>query len=241
MKIRKRGPAPRGEYAGKSAVLSTRIQPETRGHLVGAAKASGRSLSQEIEYRLQRTFIEDKNIIDAFGSRRNYALMKIIASVIEAISSPSEDWMSSSLQFDQVQNGLNAVLDRIRPRGPEQEEAERRGGEEALAILKDILTADRSIGLAASREERTKANIRGDMGEILDRVTAGARSLLYYKEWTEKLIAERKTELRDHPRLAASLARINEEISRWPLAEEAGPVEIAETRQVSPKKRRARS
>ncbi len=54
----KRGPLPRGEYGrkiGRTAVLSTRLQPDTRALLVAAKEASGRSLSQELEHRLRQT------------------------------------------------------------------------------------------------------------------------------------------------------------------------------------------
>ena len=46
----RRGPQPKGEYGGKigrTAVLSTRLQPDTRRRLVAATETSGRSLSQD--------------------------------------------------------------------------------------------------------------------------------------------------------------------------------------------------
>ena len=48
----------------KRKVLSTRITAETRTNLEVAAYLSGRSLSQEIEMRLERTFIEDRERVD---------------------------------------------------------------------------------------------------------------------------------------------------------------------------------
>ena len=66
----KRGPHPKGEYGGKiarTAVLSTRLQPDTRARLSEAAKASGRSLSQELEHRLRGSFIEEDKVVDFYG------------------------------------------------------------------------------------------------------------------------------------------------------------------------------
>ena len=66
----KRGPKPKGEYGGKiarTAVLSTRLQPDTRARLSKAAKASGRSLSQELEHRLRGSFIEEDKVVDFYG------------------------------------------------------------------------------------------------------------------------------------------------------------------------------
>src|SRR6516162_3242286 len=81
----KRGPQPRGEYGGKihrTAVLSTRLQPDTRTRLVAAKEASGRSLSQELEHRLRRTFIDDDKAIDFYGSESSAAILKLIGAVI---------------------------------------------------------------------------------------------------------------------------------------------------------------
>ena len=61
---RKRAPGagrkPMGEIQGKSSAFSTRIRPETRKKLETAARANGRSLSQEVERRL----------IDLFGIQK---------------------------------------------------------------------------------------------------------------------------------------------------------------------------
>lgn len=53
------GPRSRGPYTDKRRTLSTRITDETRAKLDDASKASGRSLSQEIELRLERSFWTD--------------------------------------------------------------------------------------------------------------------------------------------------------------------------------------
>ena len=82
----KRGPQPRGEYGGKirrTAVLSTRLH-DTRSRLVAAKEASGRSLSQELEHRLRRTFIDDDKAVDFYGSESNAAIVKLIGSVIQS-------------------------------------------------------------------------------------------------------------------------------------------------------------
>jgi hypothetical protein len=57
MSRRKRAPGagakPKGPFKGKSATLTTRITPETRGELEHSAQERGRSLSQEVEFRLR--------------------------------------------------------------------------------------------------------------------------------------------------------------------------------------------
>jgi hypothetical protein len=88
----KRGPKPKGEYgrtAARTAVLSTRLQPDTRARLEDAAKSSRRSLSQELEHRLRRSFIEEDAVVDFYGSKTNAAIVKLIGAVIQ---STCTDW-----------------------------------------------------------------------------------------------------------------------------------------------------
>jgi hypothetical protein len=63
-------------YSPFGRSLVHRIRPDLRKSLERAAKASGRSLSQEVEHRLRRSFVEDDKIADAFGDRRTYRLMR---------------------------------------------------------------------------------------------------------------------------------------------------------------------
>ena len=116
----RRGPVPRGEYSNKSRVLSTRIREDTRNSLEAAAKHSGRSLSQEIEYRLRRSFDEDKRIFELFGGRRNYAVLRLVADVMQTIYNPfrpDADWLDDPYQFDQLVTAVASVLEAVRPPG----------------------------------------------------------------------------------------------------------------------------
>lgn len=81
----KRGPKPRGAYAGKTAVFSTRIMPETLSLLNAAKKTHGTrewSLSQEVEHRLRRTFSDDETDVKFYGNKQNAAIVKLIGLVI---------------------------------------------------------------------------------------------------------------------------------------------------------------
>lgn len=116
----RRGPVPRGEYSNKSTVLSTRIRQDTRAAMENAAKQSGRSLSQEIEYRLRRSFDEDKGLFEKFGGRRNYAVLRLIADVMQVICNPfrpGSDWLDDPYLFDQLVKALAPVLESFRPPG----------------------------------------------------------------------------------------------------------------------------
>ena len=126
----KRGPAPKGEYGGiiaRTAVLSTKMRPDTRARLASAAKTNGRSLSQELEHRLRRSFIEDDKTIDLYGSQLNAAILKVLGTVIQAtcttwlqktadgwipdLRKDPEEWLRDPMLFDGVRTALNSYVD----------------------------------------------------------------------------------------------------------------------------------
>ena len=119
----KRGPVPRGSYHNKSRVLSTRIREDTRLALEEAAAHSGRSLSQEIEHRLRRSFDQDEKVIIKYGSRRNYAVLRLIANLMELNSERGEDghpkeWLDSPYAFWQLVSALSIVFSELAPPEP---------------------------------------------------------------------------------------------------------------------------
>lgn len=82
----KRGPQPKPEEA-KSAALSARLTAVTRARLVDAAEKNGRSISQELEARLVRSFDSegDLTITKNWGSRETYALMRLASLAVRRV------------------------------------------------------------------------------------------------------------------------------------------------------------
>lgn len=183
----KRGPAPKGEYAGKSKVLSTRIRPDTRAALSKAAKTSGRSLSQEIEHRLRRSFSEDAEIEKAFGGRRHYRFMRMINDMIEMIGSPSSDgdgdWLDDPYRFDQASKACAAVFELLRPVGKiktvaSSEAPDRlnslllgaQGAIRAMQYLQRIHAADPNLPLGKGTAlDHAAAGMKIDFGDVVER------------------------------------------------------------------------
>jgi hypothetical protein len=192
----KRGPAPKGEYGGKSKVFSTRIRPDLRESLDSAARSSGRSLSQEVEHRLRRTFIEDEKIGDAFGSRQNFLIMRIVALTMQFQWNPffthgwyEKNWLDDPLMFDQVRKTVNRVLEAIRPRGPVTSSvvSTRRGTfrawdpegiatteflahQVAHGLWKSVQEADPSLPLhKGTRAQHLAGLLKSELGEIASR------------------------------------------------------------------------
>jgi hypothetical protein len=175
-----KGPAPRGEYVGKSSVFSTRIRPDLRQKLEQGAKKSGRSLSQEIEHRLRRTFVEDEKISEMFGDRRTFLLMKMMAAAIQfkGDDRPPGEWLENPDDFEIGIAAALSVLEAVRPRGAVNPDnpflafANKVKAEGiAFEIWKEIKKADTALPITrGTRADHWNAMAKADLGEIADRV-----------------------------------------------------------------------
>ena len=80
--------------------LGLRVTAETKNRLEAAAAASGRSQSQEVEFRLERSFRKEDDGIAALGGSEQHALFRMMAAAAEIIEnrtgkSWSSDWETS--------------------------------------------------------------------------------------------------------------------------------------------------
>jgi hypothetical protein len=194
----KRGPQPKGEYGGKigrTAVLSTRLQPDTRALLSNAAKANRRSLSQELEHRLRHTFIQDDNVIDFYGNQSNAAILKLLGAVIQStctnwlkktpdgwVSDLNKDpgeWLRDPKLFDGVLTAIIHTLMWFKPGGNRDKQflyyhsaAER--------IINEIRSADPSLPITKrSTRQHAMAMLKDKLGHLGQRRHP-------YDDWLEK-------------------------------------------------------
>lgn len=94
------GPKPRGPFSDKRKTITLRITQATRERLEQACQESGRSLAQESELRLDRSFLDDsarhqlKN--DGFGNEHNYRLAKLWGGIAAArgAEAAGTDWQA---------------------------------------------------------------------------------------------------------------------------------------------------
>ena len=113
----RRGPKPRGPYIDKRKTITTRITEETRYRLEEAAKASDRSLSQEIEWRLMQSFQTEDQRHAEFGGVQNYRLGRLIAVTISEIEIISEtEWYRSEENLDYATGLVCALLENFAKR-----------------------------------------------------------------------------------------------------------------------------
>ena len=104
------GAKPRGPFKGKSATLTTRITPETRAELERSAQEQGRSLSQEVEFRL-KAFV---------GQTRKPAHIRSLAKAVSLLVTQIEQktgrrWLNDPFTADAARQGIAALLARISP------------------------------------------------------------------------------------------------------------------------------
>ena len=69
----KKASGPKKAIRRQVVVFSTRIRPDLRDRLEKAAKQSGRSLSQEVEHRLRRSFVEDDKLLMSSATGERFA------------------------------------------------------------------------------------------------------------------------------------------------------------------------
>jgi hypothetical protein len=198
-----KGRKPRGEYSGKSLVFSTRISPELRGAMEKAAKSSGRSLSQEVEHRLRRSFAEDETIVDLFGSRQTYRVMRMMADAIHICQRPdverpevSFDWITNPAAFHLARQAIISILDMIEPDGLPGTDAEMKAGialgHGVAAMMWDkVRTADSAIPV--SKKSRA-AVYKADLSDVLPRTADPAHDKTLKRKVASARKARRSSE-----------------------------------------------
>jgi TraY domain len=172
-----KGPAPRGEYVGKSSVFSTRIRPDLRKKLEQAAKRTGRSLSQEVEHRLNRSFIEDDKIAETFGDRRTFILMRMMADAIHfGHERANLTWLDNPIEFEKAISAALLVLEAIRPEGDVPPDAlptrhyQVQGERAAFNIWRAIKRADPSLPLnRGTNADHRHRFMKDGLGGLADR------------------------------------------------------------------------
>jgi hypothetical protein len=162
--VRRGRPAlPKG--AGKRHALGLRATAECRKALEEAAASSGRSISQEIEFRLERSFHQDAE----FGGREMAGLFRMMAGAAALISERrgGKPWSTDWESFQAVSAAWRELMNQVSPNMPAEWKArfqtlksEDPGpppalpvlGGESLGLLSDLFAAD-----PASSQDRQRA------------------------------------------------------------------------------------
>jgi hypothetical protein len=174
-RMAKRGRAPKGEYAGKTEVMSFRITPDTKVALKKAAGTSGRSLSQEAEHRLRRGLDEEETISSLWGDAKTSAMLRLAAQVVQSVATVRDaklHWTADARVFDVAIEAIAKTLKLFRPLQAEGLSVGSPAiGAPALAIVKEAQATELSRPLSkSSRRQRAIGRFKEDLGqELADR------------------------------------------------------------------------
>jgi hypothetical protein len=137
-----------------------------------SARQSGRSLSQEAEFRLESSFGDDDRITESFGGDLTFKIMRALASVVPVVNSlRGGDWLHEPVVFDDVVSQWNLALSKLRPKKflPAGVGA---GSVVALPDYIEIRGAAAAAGvlrqLADSLDARDRNSLRATIREVID-------------------------------------------------------------------------
>jgi hypothetical protein len=173
----KRGRRPRGEYPEKKRVFASRVREDTWEMLQRAAANSGRSVSQEFEFRLRRGLDEDEKIESTFGDLKTYGLMKLAAQAVKSmceLKNVNVHWTANVTAFDEALEVITRTLKGFRPHvltatnlvagTPEL------GTPALVEIVREIQAADPARPLGkVSKRERAMLRLQSELGDLVDR------------------------------------------------------------------------
>jgi hypothetical protein len=125
----------------KRQMLTMRVTQRLKDRIAATADANGRSVSQEIESRLERTLYED----DALGDAEQAGFLRWLATIMDAASRQGHtSWLNDPEIFDQVRSAAILVFDAYRPQAVD------------IPSLDDMSAAGRAILEAWERDVAIK-------------------------------------------------------------------------------------
>jgi hypothetical protein len=169
-KRRGRPSLPKGK--GKRHAIGLRATADLRRKLEEGARQSGRSLSQEAEFRLESSFKDDDRITESFGGDLTFKIMRALASVVPVMNSlRGGDWLHEPIVFDDVVSQWVLALTELRPKKfpPAGVGA---GSVVALPDYIEMSGAAAAAGvlrqLADSLDARDRNSLRATLREVID-------------------------------------------------------------------------
>ena len=120
-KLRKRGRPAETPGQIKRAPLNMRTTQAIRDRLEGAANQSGRSLVQEVEHRIERTFAKEDETVAAFGGAELHALFRMFGAAANLIEKRTgQAWATDRETFIAVEAAWKMLIVEVRPPIPKK-------------------------------------------------------------------------------------------------------------------------
>lgn len=124
-KKRGRGRPPEKEGQPKRSPLNMRTTREIREQLESAAKKSGRSLTQEVEYRLEQPIQQEQRVKDiretvcldivehAFGGQEIYDVLQLLASELEILKKTTGKTLADPANYSQIRQLVDNAFKKL--------------------------------------------------------------------------------------------------------------------------------
>jgi hypothetical protein len=134
-----------------------------------------------LEFWLRRAFLEEDRALDASGSPRNAAILKLVGQIIQTTGSigqwqPDPDlWLHDPDVFKTTMAHINFVMDRFRPAG--EASAGRFTSADVDALLEEVSNASLAAPLGKKgNREVALAVLKEQLGELLESKRGRKRS-----------------------------------------------------------------
>ncbi len=139
-----RAKLPPGE--GKRTPLNMRTTRELRERLEREAAASGRSLAQQVEFRLDQSYA-------SFGREDIFLVARLLATAIQTIEAVTgKIWMDDAEAHRHTQEACRTILDAFRPPGIDATESSTIGADAATDAVLSVFNQ----GTKAARLRKKK-------------------------------------------------------------------------------------
>lgn len=128
-------------YSKPRISIAARLQAPLHDQIKRDAEAAGRSISEEIESRLQKSFADERSLEETWGSREVYAVAGLLAAVMydallpQLKTNPNARLLHSPAAFVDATAGIAHLLARMRPKNAETDVAMTDRLREAITIL----------------------------------------------------------------------------------------------------------
>lgn len=202
----------KNDRGGKRHPLNVRTTFETRQRLEKAAIDSGRSLTQEAEVRIERSFHSEDFAVSALEMTYGAEIAGIALAVADVLHTAAiatrallahdvldgSGWMDDPVAFNNAVKGVQVLLDGLRPPGEPSPIPVRLIGPDATQEVLDALPDQLKVLIASLREGGFGATVGARKLLML----AGKESVVFSREEmqkrllapTMKRIADRATE-----------------------------------------------
>jgi len=109
--VAKRGPGRPSK--NKRGTFKFRVTDGLRTQMEAAARVSNRSVSEEIEHRLEQSLASDFLLTQLMGSGKNASLLKLIAIMLSGLDQRADPWYSNPASAESLRSDIERAMSAV--------------------------------------------------------------------------------------------------------------------------------